>query len=56
MLRLPTDIAMSQIFDSLISKHLIDLNMPGASDLISDSKNSLNPMKNLVDFLFNDFG
>lgn len=54
MLRLPIDVAMGQIFDSLISKHLIDLNMPGASDLISDSKNSLNPMKNLVDFLFND--
>jgi len=56
MLRLPIDIAIGQIFDSLISKHLIDLNMPEASNLISDNKNSLNPMKNLVDFLFNDFG
>jgi hypothetical protein len=56
MLRLSTDTAIDQIFNSQISKHLIDHNLPGASNLISDSKNSLNPMKNLVDFLFKDFG
>jgi hypothetical protein len=53
-LRLDDSAAVGQIFDSEISIKLIEKNVPGMSKLISDQKNSQNPMKNLVDFLFDN--
>lgn len=52
MLRLPLQDSIGQIFDSAVSKIIIDANVPGLARLISDQKNSSNPMKNLCDFLF----
>lgn len=54
MLRLDHAQALDQIFDSGLSKMLIEKNSPGMSSLISDQKNSHNPMKNLSDWLFQD--
>jgi|GEM_PF-5137652 len=52
LLRLSTAHAIDQILDSKISKLLIEKNVPNMSKLISDQKNSTNPMKNLSDWLF----
>ena len=49
-LRLPVDESWGQIFDSEISKKLIEKNKPGLTQLISDQKNSGNPLKNLCEF------
>jgi hypothetical protein len=54
MLRLDEDDAISQILNSTISVQLIEKNAPGLSMLMSDQKNSANPMKNLIGFLFDD--
>jgi hypothetical protein len=51
-LRLPTEIAVTQIMDSAISIGLIERNYPGLSRVISDQKNTGNYQKNLADFLF----
>jgi len=50
-LRLPVESALTQIFDSALSKRLIDRNKPGLSAAISDQKNSGNYMKNLCQIL-----
>jgi hypothetical protein len=50
LLRLETHAAVEQMFDSSMSIQLIEHNVPGMGRLISDKKNSHNPMKNLVDF------
>jgi hypothetical protein len=49
-LRLPIEQSWGQIFDSEISKKLIEKNKPGLTQLISDQKNSGNPLKNLCEF------
>jgi hypothetical protein len=49
-LRLPVEQSWGQIFDSEISKKLIEKNKPGLTQLISDQKNSGNPLKNLCEF------
>jgi hypothetical protein len=49
-LRLPVDESWGQIFDSEISKKLIENNKPGLTQLISDQKNSGNPLTNLCEF------
>jgi hypothetical protein len=54
MLRLDDDAALDQILNSKVSIQLIEKNSPGLSRFISDQKNSTNPMKNLVGFLFDD--
>jgi hypothetical protein len=51
ILRLPLNEAVDQIFNSDFSIRLIEKNMPGASKLISDQKNDMSPMKNLIKFL-----
>jgi hypothetical protein len=51
LLRLPTNIQLTQIMNSGISQTLIERNSPGLTRLISDQKNSGNAMKNLTDFL-----
>ena len=51
-LRLPPEIAVTQIMDSAISINLIERNYPGLSRIISDQKNTGNYQKNLADFLF----
>lgn len=51
MIRLPLENAISQIMDSALSKQLIANLDPTLVSLISDQKNSKNPMKNLVNFL-----
>lgn len=51
LLRLPVDAAITQIFDSAISKRLIDQNKSGLCAVISDKKNSGNYMKNLCGIL-----
>jgi hypothetical protein len=51
ILRLPLDQAVDQIFDSKLSKYLIENNKPGASTYISNQKNDTTPLINLVDFL-----
>jgi hypothetical protein len=51
MIRLPIDDAVAQIMDSTLSKTLIKQINPKLVNLISDQKNSKNPMKNLVKFL-----
>jgi hypothetical protein len=51
MIRLPLSDALSQILDSTLSKQLIANLAPSLVSLISDQKNSKNPMKNLVEFL-----
>lgn len=52
ILRMPVTDCVDQILDSKLSKALIERNMPGGTALISDQKNNLTPMKNLVNFLF----
>lgn len=51
MLRLPIDHAVAQIMNSAVSRTLIQQINPDLVGLISDQKNSKNPMKNLVKFL-----
>jgi hypothetical protein len=51
ILRLPLKDAVDQIFNSSFSQQLIERNLPGGTKLISDQKNDLAPMKNLVKFL-----
>ena len=51
LLRLPLDVQLTQIMNSDISKALIERNGTGLSQLISDQKNSGNPLSNLTDFL-----
>ena len=47
-LQLPLDLAQAQIMDSTVSRQLIEQNCPGLTSMISDQKNSGNPLKNLV--------
>jgi hypothetical protein len=47
-LQLPLDLAQAQIMDSTVSRQLIEQNCPGLTKVISDQKNSGNPLKNLV--------
>jgi hypothetical protein len=51
LLRLPLDVQLTQIMNSDISKTLIERNRTGLTQLISDQKNSGNPLSNLTDFL-----
>jgi len=51
LLRLPVEQAMGQIFDSKVSLQLIENNKAGLGNLISDQKNSGNPLSNLCDFV-----
>jgi len=51
MLRLPIEHAVAQILNSDLSKDLIKRIEPGLVSLISDQKNSKNPMKNLASLL-----
>lgn len=51
LLRLPLPIAAGQIFNSNISKQLIERNYPRLTKVISDQKNSKNSLSNLCDFL-----
>jgi hypothetical protein len=51
LLRLPLDVQLTQIMNSDISKKLIERNGPGLTRLISNQKNSGNPLSNLTDFL-----
>lgn len=51
MLRLPTESAVAQIMDSAISKKLIEKNLPGATEWISDQKNTGASRKNLTRLL-----
>jgi hypothetical protein len=51
MIRLPLGDAVAQIMDSALSKTLIKQIKPELIDLMSDQKNSKNPMKNLAKFL-----
>jgi hypothetical protein len=46
-LQLPFELAKAQIMDSAVSRQLIEKNVPGLADVISDQKNSGNYMKNL---------
>jgi hypothetical protein len=52
LLRLPTVELLPQIFDSELSRDLIEKNQPGLTALISDKKNTDNYMSNLSDFYF----
>jgi hypothetical protein len=54
MLRLSPEDAIDQMFDSKLSKMLIEKYCPGMTKLISDQKNLCNPMKNLAEWLFQD--
>jgi hypothetical protein len=47
MMRLPLEDCVSQIMDSQFSKTLIERNVPGATDFISDQKNHGPALKNL---------
>lgn len=51
ILRLPLSDAIGQIFDSQLSKYIIEKNMPGGTKLISNQKNDGAAMKNLCTFL-----
>ena len=51
ILRLPLEDAVEQIFNSKLSQMIIEKNFPGGTKLISDQKNNLAPMKNLIKFL-----
>lgn len=51
-LRLPSTYCLDQMFDSKLSINLIERLVPGSSDVLSDQKNSHNPMKNLLRLLF----
>jgi hypothetical protein len=51
MIRLPLSDAVAQIMNSTLSRFLIKQIDPALDKLISDQKNSKNPMKNLVSFL-----
>jgi hypothetical protein len=50
-LQLPLDQAKSQIFDSAVSRDLIERNVPGLSTALSPQKNTRNYMKNLKNLL-----
>lgn len=47
MLRMPLTNAINQIMDSEFSKHLIERNRPGATQFLSDQKNTGPALKNL---------
>lgn len=51
-LRLEPDAAVDQMFDSALSRRLIEQLCPGLSASISDQKNSANPRRNLSTWLF----
>jgi hypothetical protein len=51
MIRLPLSDAVAQIMNSTLSRFLIKQINPELDKLITDQKNSKNPMKNLVSFL-----
>jgi len=53
LLRLPIKDQLGQMMNSSISRALIERNGPGLTGLISDQKNSGNPLSNLTDFLLN---
>jgi hypothetical protein len=46
-LALPYDQALAQIMNSAVSRELIERNVPGLTEVLSDQKNSGNAMKNL---------
>jgi hypothetical protein len=47
LMRLPLSDAIDQIMDSTLSRALIEKNVPGATELISDQKNTEPILKNL---------
>lgn len=51
-LRLEPEAAVDQMFDSALSRRLIERLCPGLGTKISDQKNSANPMRNLATWLF----
>lgn len=51
IMQLPLDRLMGQIFDSEFSCQLIEKNLPGATEFLSDRKNTKNYLKNLVKIL-----
>lgn len=56
LLRLPMSDLLPQIFDSALSRHLIEQNRPGLSSVISEKKNIGNYMSNLSDFYLQHAG
>lgn len=51
MLRLPAQDALGQIFNSQLSKDIIEINDPGLTQLLSEQKNTGNAMANLANLL-----
>lgn len=50
ILRMPHDVIVKQIFDSCISKNLIERNVPGLGQAVNPQKNSFNDLSNLYDY------